>query len=161
MGLAGIPGSVLGGMWADRSTNTRAFVLAPLMIIAALLPLIPFVPTAGLWALGIGIGFFLIFGFAAWSSVPGRVAGIAHEHIGTAIGLMLTLAAVGGFVVPVVFGSVVAGPGFTAGWIFLAIATAVFALIALAGRPRALDPDALDAQLPSYSAGDSPHAPSV
>jgi predicted MFS family arabinose efflux permease len=139
IGLAGIPGSVLGGMWADRSTNTRAFVIEPLLIIAVLLLLIPFVPAAALWVVGIGIGFFLIFGFAAWSSVPGRVAGIAHEHIGTAIGLMLTLAAVGGFLVPLAFGDLVPSIGFTGGWIFLAVVTAVFAFIALAGRRQAVE----------------------
>ena len=35
--LAGIPGSVLGGHWADRSTNLRMFVVGPLVAIAALL----------------------------------------------------------------------------------------------------------------------------
>lgn len=77
--------------------------------------------------LGIGIGFFLIFGFAAWSSVPGRVAGVAHEHLGTAIGLMLTIAAVGGSLVPVGFGAVVERAGFPAGWGFLAAVSLVFA----------------------------------
>ena len=139
IGLAGIPGSVLGGMWADRSRNTRAFVTGPLLLIAVLLVLIPFVPAALLWVLGIGIGFFLIFGFAAWSSVPGRVAGIAHEYVGTAIGLMLTLTAIGGFVVPIVFGELVPAVGFTGGWVFLGVVTAVFAAVALAGRARAVD----------------------
>lgn len=150
IGLAGIPGSIVGGMLADRSRNTRAFVLGPLLIIAVLLVLIPFVPAAGLWVLGIGIGFFLIFGFAAWSSVPGRVAGIAHEHIGTAIGLMLTLAAVGGFVVPIVFGQLVPTVGFTGGWVFLGVVTAVFAAVAVAGRgtaaaaPSGIAPDTVE-----------------
>ncbi len=139
IGLAGIPGSVVGGLLADRSRNIRVFVIGPLLIIAVLLVLIPFVPAAGLWVLGIGIGFFLIFGFAAWSSVPGRVAGIAHEHIGTAIGLMLTLAAVGGFVVPIVFGQLVAGVGFTGGWVFLGVVTAVFAAVAAGGRGLAVE----------------------
>jgi predicted MFS family arabinose efflux permease len=137
IGLAGIPGSVLGGMWADRSVNTRAFIITPLLIIAALLLMIPFVPVPGLWVVGICIGFFLMFGFASWSSVPGRVAGIAHEHLGTAIGLMLTLAAVGGFLVPIIFGAMVPTAGFTGGWIFLAVVTTVFALVAFAGRQQA------------------------
>jgi MFS transporter, ACS family, D-galactonate transporter len=61
--LAGIPGSVLGGYCADRSGNLRMFVVGPLFVVAALLVLIPVVPARALWALGIGIGFFLIFGF--------------------------------------------------------------------------------------------------
>jgi nitrate/nitrite transporter NarK len=93
--LAGIPGSVLGGHLADRSTNLRMFVVGPLVTVAALLALIPVAPNILLWPLGIGIGFFLIFGFAAWLAVPSRVSNIRAEHIGSATGLMLTLAAIG------------------------------------------------------------------
>ena len=139
IGLAGIPGSVLGGLLADRSRHTRRFVVAPLVLVALLLALVPVVPAALLWVLGIGIGFFLIFGFAAWSSVPGRVAGIAHEHLGTAIGLMLTIAAVGGFLVPVGFGLVAATAGFPAAWSYLAAVSLGFALIGLAGRSVSRD----------------------
>jgi predicted MFS family arabinose efflux permease len=137
IGLAGIPGSVFGGLLADRSRHIRRFVVAPLVLVALLLALVPVVPVAWLWMLGIGIGFFLIFGFAAWSSVPGRVAGVAHEHLGTAIGLMLTIAAVGGFLVPVGFGAVVERAGFPAGWAFLAAVSLAFALIGFAGRDTA------------------------
>ncbi len=77
--LAGIPGSLLGGYWADRSRNLRMFVVGPLIVVAALLALIPVVPTSALWVLGIGIGFFLIFGFAAWLAVPARVCDIEHR----------------------------------------------------------------------------------
>ena len=65
IGLAGFPGSLLGGYYADRSGNLRMFVAGPLIVVAAMLILIPVVPTRTLWVLGIGIGFFLIFGFAA------------------------------------------------------------------------------------------------
>jgi MFS transporter, ACS family, D-galactonate transporter len=132
--LAGIPGSVLGGYCADRSRNLRMFVVGPLFVVAALLVLIPVVPARALWALGIGIGFFLIFGFAAWLAVPARVCNIEHRYIGTATGLMLTLAAVGGFFVPIVFGHLVAHTGFDVGWVFLAIVSFAFAFLGLAGR---------------------------
>ena len=105
--LAGIPGSVLGGNLADRSTNLRMFVVGPLITLAALLALIPVAPSILLWPLGIGIGFFLIFGFAAWLAVPSRASNIRAEHIGSATGLMLTLAAIGGFFIPVIFGHLV------------------------------------------------------
>jgi predicted MFS family arabinose efflux permease len=132
--LAGIPGSLLGGWWADRSKNLRLFVVGPLVIVAVLLALIPAVPTGALWVLGIGIGFFLIFGFAAWLAVPTRVCAIDHAYIGTATGLMLTLAAIGGFFIPILFGHLVPHTSFTFGWIFLAIVSFAFALIGLAGR---------------------------
>ena len=132
--LAGIPGSLLGGYWADRSKNLRMFVVGPLVIVAGLLALIPIVPNEALWGLGIGIGFFLIFGFAAWSAVPSRVCKIDHEHLGTAFGLMLTTAAIGGFFVPIIFGHLVPHTSYNTGWIFLAVLSFVFALVGLAGH---------------------------
>ena len=132
--LAGIPGSLLGGYWADRSTNLRMFVVGPLFIVAGLLALIPIVPTDALWGLGIGIGFFLIFGFAAWSAVPARVCNIEHERVGTAFGLMLTMAAIGGFFVPIIFGHLVPHTSYNTGWIFLAVLSFAFALVGLAGH---------------------------
>ena len=132
--LAGIPGSLLGGWWADRSKNLRLFVIGPLVTVAVFLALIPAVPTGALWVLGIGIGFFLIFGFAAWLAVPTRVCNIEQAYIGTATGLMLTLAAIGGFFIPIMFGHLVPHTSFTVGWIFLAIVSFTFALLGLAGR---------------------------
>lgn len=59
--------------------------------------LIPYVPAIALWALGTSFGFFLVFGYTAWFSVPARVGKIRHEYVGTSAGLMMTLAAVRGF----------------------------------------------------------------
>jgi ACS family D-galactonate transporter-like MFS transporter len=132
--LAGVPGSLLGGYWADRSSNLRAFVVGSLIAVAALLSVVPIVPAGALWFVAMGIGFFLIFGFAVWSGVPARVCGIAHEYIGTATGLMLTLAAVGGFFIPIVFGHLVPRTSFDTGWVFLAIVAFAFAVVGLFGR---------------------------
>ncbi len=137
--LAGVPGSLLGGYWptgagTDRSRNLRMFVVGPLIVVAGLLALIPIVPNAALWELGIGIGFFLIFGFAAWSAVPARVCRIEHEHVGTAFGLMLTMAAIGGFFIPIIFGHLVPHTSYNTGWISLAVLSFAFAMVGLAGR---------------------------
>jgi ACS family D-galactonate transporter-like MFS transporter len=132
--LAGVPGSLLGGFFADRSRNLRLFVVGPLMVVALLLLLIPVVPTPALWVLGIGIGFFLIFGFAAWLAVPTRVCNIKHEYIGTATGLMLSLAAIGGFFIPIAFGHLVPHTSYTTGWIFLAVVSFAFAILGLIGH---------------------------
>jgi MFS transporter, ACS family, D-galactonate transporter len=132
--LAGIPGSLLGGYWADRSRNLRVFIVGPLVAVAALLALIPVVPTGALWALGIGIGFFTIFGFASWSAAPARVCNIEPDYIAAATGLMLTLAAVGGFFIPIIFGHIVPHHGFNTGWIYLAVLSLAFGLVGLVGR---------------------------
>jgi MFS family permease len=132
--LAGIPGSLLGGYWADRSRHLRVFIVVPLVAVAALLALIPVVSTGALWAIGIGIGFFTIFGFAGWSAAPARVVNIEPDYIAASTGLMLTLAAIGGFFIPIIFGHIVPHHGFTAGWVFLALVSLAFALVGLAGR---------------------------
>jgi ACS family D-galactonate transporter-like MFS transporter len=132
--LAGVPASLIAGYWADRTSNVRIFIVGSLFAVAALLALIPVVPTGALWVLGIGVGFFLIFGFAAWSAVPARVCNIDHEYIGSATGVMLTLAAVGGFFIPIIFGHLVPHTSFNTGWVFLAIVSFAFALVGLAGH---------------------------
>jgi nitrate/nitrite transporter NarK len=110
------------------------FVVGPLVAVAVLLALIPVVPNVLLWPLGIGIGFFLIFGFAAWLSVPSRVSNIRAEHIGSAVGLMLTIAALGGFFIPMIFGHLVPHTSYGAGWVFLAVVSVALALVGLTGR---------------------------
>ena len=50
---------------------------------------------------------------------------------------MLTLAAIGGFFIPIIFGHLVPHTSFNTGWIFLAIVSVVFALVGLGGHnPR-------------------------
>jgi MFS transporter, ACS family, D-galactonate transporter len=83
-------------------------MVGPLVLVAALLALIPV--------------------------VPARVCDIEHQYIGTATGLMLTLAAVGGFFIPVIFGHLVPHTSFDTGWLFLALVSFACALLGLAGR---------------------------
>lgn len=157
--LAGIPGSLLGGYWADRSQNLRMFVVGPLIVVAVLLTLIPVVPNGALWELGIGIGFFLIFGFAAWLAVPARVCNIEHQYIGTATGVMLTLAAIGGFFIPIIFGHLVPHTSFDTGWIFLAVLSFAFAIVGLAGHNPASATQGNDGVLVSSSVSSTPSGP--
>jgi hypothetical protein len=52
---------------------------------------------------------------------------------------MITLAAIGGFFIPIIFGHLVSRTSFDTGWVFLVIVSFVFALLGLAGR----NPDAV------------------
>jgi ABC-type multidrug transport system permease subunit len=47
---------------------------------------------------------------------------------------MLTLAAVGGFFIPIIFGHLVPHSSFDTGWVFLAVVSFAFALLGLTGR---------------------------
>jgi hypothetical protein len=123
--VSAMPSSLLAPMAPARRWRAAT--------VSALLALIPVAPNILLWPLGIGIGFFLIFGFAAWLAVPSRVSNIRAEHIGSATGLMLTLAAIGGFFIPIIFGQLVPHTSYGTGWVFLAVVSVAFALAGLKG----------------------------
>ncbi len=152
IGLAGIPGSLIGGAVTDRWQATRAVVIAPLLLMGVGLALIPVVPVGMLWVIAILFGALEIFAFAAWSSVPARVARIRHENIGTAIGLMLTITAVGGFTVPAIFGRIVPHSGYPAAWLFLGVITAATALVGIAGRDKAPATEPANVPTPTQAA---------
>ncbi|MFE5852714.1 nitrate/nitrite transporter [Streptomyces sp. NPDC056500] len=138
--LAGIPGSLIGGHLADRLKNYRLIMVVPFLAMSAALFLLPVRSAPLLWFLSALIGFLFLFSFPAWLCVPSDVSRVDPEHIGTAVGLMLTLAAVGGFVVPVVFGKVVPAAGYGAGWAAMGALSVLTALIGLLGRPGPVPP---------------------
>lgn len=96
---------------------------------------LPIAGTVGVWIVAILVGFLLIYGFAAWTAAPGHYSDrIFPEDVATAEGLMLTLAAVGGFLVPIFFGQIEVSSGFNWAWIFLGIISIVFAAIGFVAR---------------------------
>ena len=54
---------------------------------------------------------------------------------------MLTLAAVGGFFIPIIFGHLVPHTSFDTGWVFLAVVSFAFALLGLTGHNPATVPN--------------------
>jgi hypothetical protein len=46
---------------------------------------------------------------------------------------MLTLAAIGGFFIPIIFGQLVPHTSYGTGWVFLAVVSVAFALVGLKG----------------------------
>ncbi len=133
--LAGIPGSLIGGYMADHTRRLKAVIITPLLLLGVGMILFPFVGLIGTWVIAIVVGFFLIFGFAAMTSTPGHYRDrINPEDVATAEGLILTLAAVGGFLVPIFFGQIEVASGFTWAWVFLGVVSIVFAVIGFAAR---------------------------
>lgn len=133
--VAGIPGSLIGGYFADRSRKLKMFILLPMIIMGLAFLVLPIAGTIGVWVIAILVGFLLIYGFAAWTAAPGHYSDrIFPADVATAEGLMLTLAAVGGFLVPIFFGQIEVSSGFNWAWIFLGIVSIVFALIGFAAR---------------------------
>lgn len=133
--LIGIPGSVVGGYLADRARSLKPIMITPWIIMGLCLIAFPFVNLTGAWIIVIIEGSFLLVGFAAWSAAPGHYKDrVLPEDVATASGLMLTLAAVGGFLAPIGFGLIAGSSGFTGAWIFLGVISIVFAFVALAAR---------------------------
>lgn len=140
VGLAGIPGSILVGWLSDRLRQRTTFVIGQLLLMSAGLMLVPFIAPSWLWAAAFLIGFGFNGCFAVWQTVPGEDVSIPPHHIATAVGLMLTIAGVGGFVVPWAFGLLVPALGYTTAWVCLAAVSSACACIALATPRRATRP---------------------
>jgi ACS family D-galactonate transporter-like MFS transporter len=135
--LFGIPGAVLGG-WVTDKTGLFKTVFIGAFALGALGFLGIALATPGTIAFAaIFVHFVSAFGLTPWFSVPGRYGReIRLEDVPTAAGLLLTMAAVGGFAVPAVFGKIVAASGFPAGWYFLTAVSLTFLVVALfAERP--------------------------
>ncbi|MNY62255.1 hypothetical protein D3C86_1990430 [compost metagenome] len=75
------------------------------------------------------IGASTIMAFAAWISAPGFYQqDLEVSDIPTACGLMLTLSAIGGFIVPVIYGWFVGNVGHSAAWVAMAAVSFVSTL---------------------------------
>jgi predicted MFS family arabinose efflux permease len=134
LGLAGIPGSLLGGWLSDRFERRKLFILTAIVIQGLALLALPVAPAGLLWLLGAALGFAFNGGWAVWQSVPGCTRGVKAENIGTAVGLMLTITAIGGFLIPYVFGQILESSGYRWGWFFLGAVTLVCAVAGFVAR---------------------------
>ena len=131
IGMAGVPGSIVGGVLADHYFKARSLFVVGAMLEGAFLIAVPFSGASTFWIPAFGIGFMFNFTFAVWQTIPGDTTAIAPENIGTAIGLMLTVSAIGGFVLPWVYGQIAPHGGYTAAWIVLGAVAIVTATVGL------------------------------
>jgi ACS family D-galactonate transporter-like MFS transporter len=130
-----IPGSIIGGYLADRTSRLKMVIIMPWIVMGIILALFSFLGLTGVWIMAVIAGAAQIAGFAAWSAAPGHYRDRVHpEDVATAEGLMLTVAGIGGFAVPVIFGIIAGSSGFTPAFIFGGIVGIVFALIGFAAR---------------------------
>jgi MFS family permease len=133
--LMSIPGSIIGGYFADRTSRLRSVIVVPWIVMGAVLALFSFLGLTGVWIMVVVAGAAQIAGFAAWTAAPGHYRDRVHpEDVATAEGLMLTVGGLGGFVVPVIFGIIAGSSGFTLAFLFGGIVGIVFALIGFAAR---------------------------
>lgn len=132
--LSGIIGSFLGGWLADRSLGLmRTFLLACVLETVALL-MIPQMGPLGLKLAAGAVGAATMLGFVSWIGLPGWMrASFRSSDVPTAVGLMLTVVAVGGVVMPLIYTELAARLGSGAGWSGLALITLLSGGVALCG----------------------------
>jgi nitrate/nitrite transporter NarK len=130
-----IPGSIIGGFLADRTSRLKSVIIVPWLVMGVILALFSFLGLTGVWIMAAVAGAAQIAGFAAWSAAPGHYRDrVNPEDVATAEGLMFTVGGIGGFAIPVIFGIIASSGGFTPAFIFGGIVSIAFALIGFAAR---------------------------
>lgn len=99
--FGGIFGGVNGGWLTDRVFGRLPTFLIACFAEGAMFFLIPHLNLMGLQIAAAVVGVGLIVAFVPWVSIPGEVdSGLRLSDVPTAIGLMLSIVAVGGVLIP-------------------------------------------------------------
>lgn len=102
--LVGIPGSILGGIFADRAKKFLPTLWIPAVLIVGLLALIPLVNSVLLWVVLSLIGIFGMMYLSPASVSPSEYPeDVSSQDFATALGLVLTLGNLGAVVFPYVY----------------------------------------------------------
>ena len=135
--LGGILGGVIGGWLTDKVLGRLPTFLIACFAEGLMFFLIPHLNLFGLQIAAAVVGVGLIVAFVPWVSIPGDSdSGLALSDVPTAIGLMLTIVAIGGAVIPPLFSKIATEWGFDAAWQFQGALTVGFALLALLAWPK-------------------------
>ena len=102
--LIGIPGSIIGGIYADRAKRFLQTLWLPAAAIVALLALIPLTNSVMLWVTLSAIGIFGMMYLSPASVSPSEYPEeVASRDFATALGLVLTLGNLGAVIFPYVY----------------------------------------------------------
>lgn len=130
--ISGIPGAFIGGWLADRVVGVVPTFLVACALEGLALILVPYLGLPGLEIAAAVIGAATITAFVVWITVPGQhTDAFRISDIPTAAGLMLTIVAIGGAVVPPLYGQIATRWNFTAAWGFEGLVCLGFALISV------------------------------
>ncbi len=130
--VSGIPGSFVGGWLVDRVLGLLPTFLLSEAVAGVALILVPHLDRLGVEIAAGAIGGAGIAAFVGWVTIPGqRRDAFRVSDVPTAVGLMLTIAAVGGAVVPPLFSQIATNWGFDAAWAFEGLITLGFAALAI------------------------------
>lgn len=134
--LGGIVGGVIGGWLTDKVLGRLPTFLLACFAEGVMFFLIPHLNLFGLQIAAAVVGVGLIVAFVPWVSIPGDSdSGLMLSDVPTAIGLMLSIVALGGATIPPLFSKIATDHGFDAAWQFQGAITIGFALLAFLARP--------------------------
>lgn len=135
--VSGIVGGFIGGWLSDRAFGLLPTFFGACAIEALMFFLIPHVGLPGVQIAAAVIGAALIAAFVPWVSIPGEPdSGFLISDVPTAIGLMLSIVAIGGAAVPPLFSKIAGDWGFEAAWTFQGLITVGFAFLAFLAKPK-------------------------
>lgn len=135
--FGGIFGGVIGGWLTDRVFGRLPTFLIACFAEGAMFFLIPHLNLMGLQIAAAVVGVGLIVAFVPWVSIPGEAdSGLRLSDVPTAIGLMLSIVAIGGALIPPLFTKIATEWGFDAAWQFQGVMTLACALLAFFARTR-------------------------
>jgi MFS transporter, ACS family, D-galactonate transporter len=136
--LLSIPGSLLGAFLSHYFRLLRVLFVFSWVLLGISISVFPFLGFAGVLLMVIVAGSGQQFGFSAWSSMPGYYSDrVRPQDIAASEGLILTIAGLGGFILPVLFGLVQVHFGYDAAFVLVGSISALFALFGLgACRPE-------------------------
>jgi len=120
--LSGFIGGAIGGWCADRLFGLVPTIIGACCIQAVATVFVPLLDIAGLQIAAAVIGAFGTLSFVVWIAVPGAYRDrIPLADVPVASGVMLTIAAVGGVVVPAFYGKVAVFYSPSSAWMVLAL----------------------------------------
>lgn len=115
--LCGIPGSFIGGWLADKLIGAILTFLGAFVSINILSALIPFAGASSMQWIAALIGSIAILGTAGWLSLSGLyISDLELSDIPTAAGLMMSIAAIGGVIIPLLYGHIAVKHGYLMAW---------------------------------------------
>ena len=123
--LMGIPGSIVGGLLTDKVKRVKVVFGTFTFITGISFFSMLINPAIAVWIVAGLVGFCLIAAFAAFTSAPGIMGTISPQNLALAAGLLLSLAAIGGFIIPTIFG-IIATTNYTSAWTFLGVVSLIF-----------------------------------
>ncbi len=136
--LSGVPGAFIGGWLADRLFGIVPVFLAACLLEGVALILVPYLGVTGLEVAAAVIGGTAITAFVVWVTIPGQQSqAFRISDVPTAVGLMLTIVAVGGAAMPPLYSMITTRWNPESAWAFEGVASMAFAAIALLARASA------------------------